>query len=292
MRLALAFALTATFMLVEFVGGWIANSLALIADGGHMLTDAAALALALAAVHISDRPADARRTFGYHRMQVLAAFVNGLGLVLIAAWIAIEAAVRLMAPEPVEAGPMMAIALGGLLVNGVVFLILHGGQHDNLNVRGALAHVMGDLLGSVAAIAAAAIILLTGWMAADPLLSVVVAALILRTGWRLTRETAHILLEGAPDSLDPDLIESQLRGAVPGLISVHHVHSWLLTPERRMVTLHAVLDVSADGDRTTARIIDVLRHSMNVVHTTVQIERSRCADHPRAHDPEQEKPAV
>jgi len=277
-RLRLALILTAGFMLAELVGGWLSHSLALIADAGHMLTDAASLALALYALRISRRPVDGQRSYGYGRMQVLAAFVNGLSLLAIAAWIAIEAAFRLLQPVEVLARPMLVIAALGLVVNLLAFWILHRGERGNLNLDGALAHVIGDLLGSVAAIAAALIILATGWTPADPLLSVLVAALILRTGLRISREAGHILLQGAPEEVDMSQLEAALRGAVPGLAGIHHVHLWSLTPSERIITLHAVLMPGADGDGVMTGIADFLHQYKGIGHVTVQIEQQACAD--------------
>src|SRR5690606_32647310 len=174
-RVQVALVLTATFMVVEVVGGLLSGSLALLADAGHMLTDTMALTLAAVAFHVSARPADAKRSFGYHRFQILAAFVNGLTLLVIVGWILFEALTHFMNPPAVQADVMLTIAVAGLLVNVVVFGILHGGDRENLNIRGAALHVLGDLLGSVAAIVAAVVILATGWMPIDPLLSVVVA---------------------------------------------------------------------------------------------------------------------
>lgn len=277
-RLKLALAVTGLFMLAEVAGGLWSHSLALLADAGHMLTDAASLALALFAVRLSRRPVDAQRSYGYGRMQVLAAFVNGLSLVGIAVWIVIEALLRLWQPVPVLAQPMLVIAALGLVANLGAFWALHGGDRENLNLQGALAHVIGDLLGSVAAIAAALIILATGWTPADPLLSIVVAGLILRTGQRITRESGHILLQGAPELVDLDELEARLRAAVPGLASIHHVHLWSMTPGERIMTLHAVLDAAADGDAVTAAIGRYLRESKGIGHITVQVERQPCAD--------------
>ena len=190
-----AMVLTGGFMVAEAIGGVIAGSLALIADAGHMLTDAAALGLAWAAFRVGRWPQDARRTYGYHRFQVLAAFVNALALVAIVGWIAIEAVRRLFDPVEIMGGLMLAIAALGLLVNLCAFAILRRGDHQNLNVQGALLHVLGDLLGSIAAIVGALVILWTGWTPIDPLLSLLVAGLILRSAWRLLRKSAHILLE-------------------------------------------------------------------------------------------------
>jgi len=266
-------------MVVEVVGGLMSGSLALLADAGHMLTDAASLALAFFAVRFSKRPADAQRSFGYDRMQVLAAFVNGLSLCVMSVWIAVEAVIRLLSPVQVLAGAMLWIAVGGLIVNILAFAVLHvGDSSENVNLRGAAAHVMGDLLGSVAAIAAALIIMFTNWMLADPLLSVLVAALIARTGWRLARETGHILLEGAPDNVDMSALQQRLQENVGGLRGIHHVHMWCLTPERRIMTLHAVLEDQADSDESVEQISRILRKEARIDHVTVQVERGRCVD--------------
>src|SRR5436190_176363 len=201
-RVGWAALLTGGFMLVEATGGLLSGSLALLADAGHMLTDAASLTLAWLAFRIAHRPADWQRTYGFLRFQVLAAYSNGLTLAFIAIAIVYAAIKRLYEPTEVLAGPMLAIAILGLLVNLIAFRILHGAERDNVNIKGAMLHVMGDVLGSVAAIAAALVILWTGWTPIDPLLSALVAILILRSAWLLVRESGHILLEGAPVDLD------------------------------------------------------------------------------------------
>ncbi len=189
--------LTGTFMVAEVAGGLITGSLALLADAGHMLTDTVALALAWVAFVLTERPADHKRTFGYHRWPVLAAFVNGLALLGIVLWIAVEAVQRMLDPQPVLGGTMLVIAFAGLVVNIVAFALLHGGDRDNLNLRGAALHVLGDLLGSAAAIIAAGVIMTTGWTPIDPLLSLFVALLLVRSAWYLLRQSGHVLLEGA-----------------------------------------------------------------------------------------------
>jgi len=284
-RVRAALVLTATFMLVEVAGGVLSGSLALLADAGHMLTDSLALGLALLAFRISARPADARRSYGYHRFQTLAAFVNGLGLVAIAVWILVEAAGRLLDPPPVAGGLMLAVAAAGLLVNIVAFLILHGGDQENLNVRGAMLHVMGDLLGSVAAITAAIVILLSGWLPIDPLLSMVVALLILRSAWGLITRSAHILLEGTPEWLDVDRMQATLVHSVPEIDGIHHVHVWGLTPQRLMLTMHVSVCVSADdadprgsATRTVRRIKRLLETDFGILHSTIEVEMGACAD--------------
>ncbi|MDZ7747916.1 MAG: cation diffusion facilitator family transporter [Halofilum sp. (in: g-proteobacteria)] len=283
-RLLAALALTGTFMVVEAVGGWLAGSLALIADAAHMLTDTASLLLAWIAFRVSDRPADRRRTFGYHRFPVLAAFVNGLALVAIVGWIGYEAVARLLEPTPVLGGTMLAIAVAGLVVNVAAFVLLHGGSRTSLNMRGAALHVLGDLLGSVGAIVAAGVIVVTGWTPIDPILSVVVALLVLRSAWYLLREATHVLLEGAPDEVDPAEIERVLPGAVAGISEVHHVHAWSLSPERPMLSLHARATGEVEHDRLVARIKRVLRERFGIGHATLQIEYGEeCVDQ-RAED--------
>jgi cobalt-zinc-cadmium efflux system protein len=277
-RVLITLLLTGSFMVAEVVGGLMANSLALLADAGHMLTDTVSLALAFAAFRVSRWPHDARRTFGYHRFQVLAAFVNGLTLVAIVGWIAVEAIRRLFEPVEVLGGLMLAIALVGLLVNLVAFAILHGGDRDNLNIRGATLHVLADLLGSVAAIVAALVITLTGWMPIDPLLSLLVVALILRSAWMLVRKSAHILLEGAPDWLDADELREALTTAVPAVRDVHHVHVWMLTTERPLLTLHARVSPEADPQAALDAIHRALADRFGIEHATVQIETTEvCA---------------
>ena len=276
-RLTAALVITAGFMLVELAGGLWAGSLALIADAGHMLADAGSLVLALFALRAARRPANQTYSYGHHRYEVLAAFVNGLLLLAISLWIVIEAVKRVAAPEPVQAHVMLITAALGLLANLGAFAVLRGGEHSE-NLRAALLHVLSDLLGSAAAIVAAGVILATGWTPADPILSAIVAALIIRGGWRLTRESAHILLEGVPTGFDADAVERDLVVAVPGLSSIHHLHAWSLTGDRPMMTLHAVLEAGCDRDAALDRIQRRLSEHFGVHHATVQIEPRPCGD--------------
>lgn len=273
--------LTGGFMLVEVVGGVLSGSLALLADAGHMLTDFAALTLSWFAFRLGRRPADALRSYGWRRFEVLAAYTNGIALFAIAGWIVVEAARRFYEPVEVMATEMLVVAVLGLLVNIASFRILSqgGAGHGNLNVRSAALHVMGDLLGSVAAIAAAGIIMATGWMPIDPILSVLVAVLILRSAWRIVAESGHILLEGTPPGIDPTQVGRAVRG-VDGVTDVHHVHTWSLTSERPLVTLHAVLTETADHTATLCDIQGVLLARFGIEHATVQIERESCGEAP------------
>ncbi len=277
-RVFWAMLLTGGFMAVEVVGGLISGSLALLADAGHMLTDTASLALAWVAFKLGRKPADNARSYGYQRFQVLAAFVNGATLLAIVGWIAVEAVGRLLSPQPVMGASMMAVAGLGLVVNLLAFRLLHGGDQHNLNLRGAALHVLGDLLGSVAAIAAAGVILITGWTPIDPLLSLLVAGLILRSAWMLLRQSGHILLEGTPSHLDIEEIKRELPAAVPAISDVHHVHAWSLTAERPLVTLHAQLREGADHNRALQAIKAHLSERFAVEHSTVQLEPGPCAD--------------
>jgi cobalt-zinc-cadmium efflux system protein len=268
--------LTGGFMIAEAVAGALSGSLALIADAGHMLADAASLGLAWLAVGLSRRLADQRRTYGSHRFQVLAAYSNGLTMFFIAVAVTWEAVHRLREPMQVLGGPMLVVAILGLAVNVVSFLVLHGAGRENLNVRGAILHVLGDLLGTAAAIVAAVVILWTGWTPIDPLLSVLVACIILRSAWFLVRESGHILLEGAPDHLDVNAIRTDLVAVVPGVEDVHHMHAWSLTPDRPMLTLHARIADLGDSEHVTHAIRTRLRERFRVDHVTVQIERAQC----------------
>ncbi|MDJ0513502.1 MAG: cation diffusion facilitator family transporter [Methyloceanibacter sp.] len=278
-RMGLAALLTGAFMLVELAGGIVANSLALIADAGHMLTDFAALGLAWFAFRLMRHPADWKRTYGFDRFQVLVAFTNGLALFVIAAWIVYEAIHRLIDGDAhVAGGIMVAIGLAGLVVNIVAFLLLRGADRENLNVRGAALHVLGDLLGSVAALIAGGVIMATGWTPIDPLLSVLVAMIILRSGWFVVVESAHILLESAPSEFDTRRIAPDLVSNIEGVDEVHHVHVWSLTQARRVATLHAVVKRAANIEEVIRNIKTRLNREFGLDHITVEVEYGRCAD--------------
>ena len=269
--IGLAAALTGVFMLVEVVGGLVSGSLALIADAGHMLTDFAALVLAWWALVLSGRPADGTRTYGFDRVSVLAAFVNGLSLFVIAGWITVEAVERLRSPGEIMGGLMLGVAVAGLCVNIAAFWILTRGDSENLNVRAAALHVAGDLLGSVAAIVAAVVIIATGWTPIDPLLSVLVALIILRSAWAVVRDAGHILLEGTPRGFDRDAVAARIADTVDGVERVHHMHAWSITQERPMVTLEVDIRDTSDASRIRTEIKALLREDYGVDHATVEI---------------------
>lgn len=277
-RVLVAAVLTGGFMVAEAVGGVLTGSLALLADAGHMLTDSVSLVFAWYAFHLAGRAASSRMTYGYDRVKTLVAFVNGLTVLLIGLWIVYEAWKRLNAPAPVLGGPMLAIAVMGLVVNIGAFLVLHGGDRDSLNMRGAILHVLGDLLGSVAAIAAALVIMATGWMPIDPILSVLVALLLFRSAWGLVRESGGLLLEGVPPSLDRDAIAADLVANVGTLREVHHMHLWSLDGARHMATLHACLKDGAEPLEAIREIKHRLATEHGIGHATVEPEFGRCAD--------------
>lgn len=280
----LALVLTAAFVGVEVLGGALSGSLALIADAGHMLTDVAALALAWAGFHFGRRASSANKTFGYLRLEVLAGFVNALTLFLLVSWIAWEATERLRAPAPVLAGPMLVVALLGLAVNVAVFLILRRADTSHVNIRGAMLHVLGDLLGSVAAIAAALVIHATGFTPIDPILSLLIALLILRSAWGLLKNSLHILLEGTPPGIDIARLGTHLVEHVDGLASVEHVHVWSITSGQPAATLEARIGPDADPRAVTRAIKRTLAEAFGIGHSTVEIvweEGEGCALEPR-----------
>jgi len=275
-RLLLAFGVTATFMIIEVTGGLISGSLALLADAGHMLTDAAALLFALLAVQFARRPPNTRHTFGWLRLTTLAAFVNAIALVVITLLIVWEAFQRFRHPQPIAGTTMMVIAIAGLVANILAFWILHRGSSEkNLNVRAAALHVLGDLLGSVGAIVAALIIMGTGWTPIDPILSVLVSCLVLRSAWRLLKESVNELLEGAPTSLDIGELKRNLCRSIPEVRNVHHVHVWLVG-EKPLMTLHVQVIPPHDHDALLERIRHFLEHHYEIAHATIQMEYQPC----------------
>jgi cobalt-zinc-cadmium efflux system protein len=277
-RLFIALLILGSFTFIEAIGGYFANSIALLAESAHMLADSGSLVLAIVALRVGRRPANEKRTFGHRRYQPLAAFINGQALLLLTAGVVYEAIVRLLHRPEVNGQLMLIIALIGGVANLGAFLTLSGAR--SLNERGARAHVLSDLVGSGMASVAALLVLIKGWTIADPILSLLVSALIFRSAWSLTREAADVLLEGAPAGFDVGRIESELIGHVPGLTGIHHVHVWSMTGERPMVTLHANLAPGAEPRETISAIHVRLGERLNVEHTTVQIEDEGDCDTP------------
>lgn len=279
-RVMIALVLTGSFMIVEVVGGIISGSLALLADAGHMLTDTMALALAATAFHVSKRPPDGKLTFGYQRFQILAAFVNGLSLLAIVGWILFESVRRFLNPNDIAAETMLLVAAIGLVVNVISFAVLHTGDKENLNIRGAALHVAGDLLGSVAAIVAALVIMYSGWLLIDPILSVAVAALILKSAWVLVKRSAHILLEGAPEWLNVPMMQDRIVASVAGVGEIHHVHIWGLTPQELMLTMHMSITDNVESQSVVLRNTkQFLKEEYGIGHVTIEVDIDGCADH-------------
>ena len=272
-RLWIVLGLTAVFMVAEVVGGVLSNSLALLADSGHMLADVGALALSLIAMQLALRPPSAERTFGYVRLEILAALVNGATLLIISGWIVWEAWGRLGAPQEVNGPLMMGVAGVGLIVNLVGARLLHTHAGENLNMRGAYLHVLGDLLGSIGAIGAGALILLTGWTPVDAIVSVVIAGLILLGAWRLVKEATGVLLEMVPPHVDMEGVLEDLQ-AIPNLHDVHDLHVWTLTSGFIALSGHGVLQDPTHHQQ----VLDEIRERMelrNIGHVTFQLEPER-----------------
>lgn len=275
-RLLAAFIVTVVFMLAEVFGGWMSGSLALLADAGHMLTDAGALLLSLLATHFAERKASAHQTYGMLRLTTLSAFVNALALLVITVLIIWEAVIRFFSPEPVAGGLMIVIAVAGLLANLLCFFLLRqGDQEQNMNVRGAALHVLGDLLGSVGAIIAALLIIRTGWTPFDPILSVLVSLLIVRNAWKLLRQSSRELLESAPAEVDINKLARQLTLNIAEIRQVHHVHFWQVG-EQNVLTLHAQVIPNYQHDQLLQRIHQWLHSHYAIDHATVQIEYQPC----------------
>jgi cobalt-zinc-cadmium efflux system protein len=274
-RLWWALIVLASFTGLEAVGGLLAHSIALLAEAAHMLADCGSLILAVLAIRISKRPARPDRTYGHRRYQPLAAYTNGLLLLAITVGVVVEAARRLMSVPQVDGALMMGVAVAGGVANLGAFLILSGGS--SLNERGARAHVLSDLLGSLAAVVGAGLILLFHWYPADPLLSLAVSLLIFRSGLQLTRDSAQVLLEGTPPGFDAAAVERELAG-LPNVRSIHHIHAWSLTGETPIVTLHADCVDGADRRVVLESVTGTLRRRFGVEHVTVQIEDGECVD--------------
>ena len=289
--LVVALALTLGYMIAEVIGGLVSGSLALLADAGHMVTDGAALTLALLAIWVAGRPASIKRTFGFQRVEVLAALLNALGLWLIVTWILIEAYRRFMDPPEVQAPVVLAVGAGGLIINLLIALVLRRSANQSLNIQGALFHVMGDLLGSVAVVAGGVLILAFGWFLVDPIFSVVIALLILVSSGRLLWKVSHVLMEGTPAHLDLHRLCGRLE-QVEGVTGVHDIHAWSITTGYEAFSAH-VTHVNSEASRNPEQILQQLREiaaqEFGISHVTIQLEESQdqCPeDHHIEHPPE------
>lgn len=258
-------------MLAEAVGGWLTNSLALIADAGHMLTDVAALTLTLSAIWFGSRAATSRKTYGYYRLEILAAFINGVALVLLSIWIVVEALERWTTPQEVAGLQMSLIATGGLVVNLIAAWLLHADHKHDLNMRGAFLHVMGDLLGSVMAIAAGILIIAFGWLWADAAGSVLISLIIVVSAWRLILESVNVLLEGTPGHIDLAYVESTIT-ETPGVAGVHDLHVWTIASGRDALSAHISHDDSVSHSDLLAVVRNKLHDRFGIDHLTIQME--------------------
>ncbi|HEX6628779.1 MAG TPA: cation diffusion facilitator family transporter [Gemmatimonadaceae bacterium] len=277
--LRVALIITAVFLVVEVVAGFLANSIALLADAGHMLTDVAALGLALFVAWFSKQPGSPQKTYGYLRWEILAALVNGATLLLISAWILFEAVMRLRAPEPVGSGLMLVVAIAGLVANIVAARVLVGSSRDSLNARGAYLHVLGDLLAIIGTLIAALLIRYTGWLIADPLASILTTVLIMGGAWRLVRESVDILLESTPAHIPIPAVRTQLE-AIPGIESVHDVHVWAVTPAVVAMSAHCIVREPDQHQHVLEHIHDAMR-LFGIEHVTIQLERDDMLDRER-----------
>ncbi len=274
--IAIALAITTGFMIVEAVGGYLTNSLALLADAGHMVTDVAALGFSLVAIWLARRPATQERSFGYLRAEVLAAFINSAALIAISIYIFWEAIQRLSAPPSVNSGPMLVVAIAGLCANLVSAWVLSrgGGHQHNLNTRGAFLHVMSDALGSVGAIVAAVIMLATGWYLADPLLSGGIGLLILWSSWRLLRQSIDVLMESTPEEIVPSEVAAAAQ-SIPGVTNLHDIHIWTVTSGLIAMSAHVAVAKLEDWPETLEALSALLRQQFEIAHITLQPEPAR-----------------
>ena len=275
-RLTLALAITALVMLVEFIGGWMAGSLALLADAAHMLADVAALGLALIAAWIAQRPATPERSFGFLRLEILAALVNGAVLFAIAIGIGVEAWHRTRVPQPVNGPLLLAVAAVGFLANLAAVLVLHRGHQHSLNQKGAYLHVLGDLLGSVGALIAGVLVIVSGWLLADPLISILIGALVLVSAWRLVKESTDVLLEAAPRHIALSDVHDRIV-TVPGVESVHDLHLWTVTSGVVAMSGHLVVKNPTDNQPVLEAVQGRMR-ALGIAHVTVQVEKEQICD--------------
>ncbi len=270
-RLTSALVITSVYFVVEVVGGLLTNSLALLSDAGHMFSDIAALGLSLFAFQMARRPATTKRSYGYHRLEILAALINGLTLWLIVGVIFHEAYRRFLDPPEVHSVGMLVVASIGLMVNIAAGVILYGSRRGSLNVRGAYLHVLGDTLGSVGAVAAGLIMLLTGWYLADPLISIFIGLLILYTSWSLIKESVNILMQSVPREIDVEELQRAVE-KVSGVIKVHDLHVWAVTSGVFTFSAHAVVNGKEDFHQVLNEIEGILRDRFKIEHTTIQLE--------------------
>lgn len=274
----IALGLTAVYMFAEAVGGWLTNSLALLADAGHMLTDVAALSLTLAAIWFGSRPATAKKTFGYYRLEILAAFINGIALCLISVFVIYEAFERFYAPPEIKGMQMTLIALGGLCVNLIAAFLLHSDHKHDLNMRGAWLHVVGDALGSVAAISAGVLIIAFGWVWADAVCSFLISLIIIFGAWRLIKESVNVLLEGTPAHINLKAVEETIRN-IKDVADVHDLHVWTITSGMDALSVHVIHAENVLPKELLQTIRRKLHDEFGIDHLTIQMETLEFEEH-------------
>lgn len=270
-KLKLALVLTAVYMFAEVIGGWIANSLALLADAGHMLTDVAAMSLTLGAIWFASRPATAKKTFGYYRLEILAAFINGIALVLISLWVIYEAYERWQSPPEIKGFELTSIAIGGLIINLICAWLLHGNHEHDLNMRGAWLHVIGDALGSVTAIGAGILIIAFGWLWADAASSVLISLIIIVGAWNLIKESVNVLLEGTPAHINLKAVEEAIR-TTENVEDVHDLHVWTITSGMEALSVHIIHQETVSQKVLLQNIRAKLHDEFGIDHLTIQME--------------------
>ena len=281
-HLGIALALTGTFLIAELVGAYLYNSLALLSDAAHMFTDAAALAIALIAIKVGQRPADDQRTYGYRRFEILAAAFNAVLLFVVAAYILFEGIGRFFTPEPVQSTGMFVVATIGLLVNFAAMRVLASGKDDSLNVKGAYLEVWADMLGSLGVIAAATVIYFTGWVWVDPVVAIAIGLWVLPRTWTLLRDTTHILLQGVPRGIDLDEVRASIA-EVAGVAGTHDLHLWSVAGDDKSLTVHVALNEGADAHAVRVAISTMLIERFTIEHATIQTEETPCSDETALH---------
>ncbi len=270
-KLKIALALTFGYMLAEAIGGWLSNSLALMADSVHMLTDVAALSLTLASFWFATRPATAAKTFGFYRAEILAAFVNGIALVILSIWVVYEAVMRWLSPPEIHGSSLTIVAAGGLIVNIIVLKMLHGDHEHDLNMRGAWLHVAGDLLGSLAALISGLLIIAFGWLWADAVTSILISVIIIFGAWRLVSESVNVLLEGTPSHIDIAKVKDAIL-AIDGVTGVHDLHVWTISSGIEALTAHINHDDSVEHSDLLAVVREKVHDAFSIDHLTIQME--------------------
>lgn len=278
-KLTIALIITVSFMFAEIIGGIWSNSLALLSDAGHMFSDAFSQALSLIAFTLAAKPITSKRTYGFYRFEILAAFINGITLAVIAVYIYYEAFQRIVNPPEVQSNIMLVIAFFGLLANIAAAWVLSRGEgsKENLNMRSAFLHVLGDLLGSVGAIAAGLLIMFFGWYIADPIISIVIATLVLLSGWRVTKESVRILIEATPKHIDADKLKRKVK-EIGGVVDIHDLHVWTLTSGVEMLTCHVVIEKGKNTQEMLLLVRGIIHDSFGIDHVTLQIEMEDLAE--------------